>query len=422
MATYYVDPSSGTNGSGSFGSPFNVWTSAWSAAGAGSSDILLQKAGTTFVGTVGFTRNGASADAPIIVGVYDPVTGARMTGVRGAAKINGNGASIGMNMQDRYFNVVDGFEVFNCLNYGLYEGHSAGTADQKADYVTAMQFTNLYVHHIAEPTLSGMWIQGSGVRYSNILIEDCAGDGISHAGQATYEDLNIRRINNTEGGLGDCIQQQTVRSGTVMRRCRLDHSNNPQKQAYVLGTGVLITATGIIIEDNEFIGDAQGAGLVSVNFVTGVTVRRNKFYGAGLYVLGSTSVVDVDSNIFIGRGGNTIGIGSAVNATVNARHNTIIEHQRGVELLGVNNTAKNNIVYFPGAELPINAISKTTNFTNLDGDPLLDDDFRPDNFACKGTGTYVAVRDYRGRMFRQAPNIGAIEEPSTTTRYLIPRH
>lgn len=384
--------------------------------------MLLQKQGTTFVGTVGFTKNGASATAPIIVGVYQPVTGARVLGMRGAAQVNGNGGSIGLNMQDRYNVLVDGFEVYNCLNYGLYEGHSAGTLDQKADYVTAMQFQNLYIHDVAEPSLAAAWIQGSGVRYSNMLIKDCAGDGISQSGQCIYEDLTIRRINNTAGGLGDCIQQQYVRSGTIMRRCVLDHSNNAQKQALVIGTGVLITATGIIIEDCEFIGDAQGAGLVSVNFVTGVTMRRNKFTGAGVYVLGSTSVVDVDSNIVIGRGGNTIGIGSAVNATVNARHNTVIGHKRGIELLGANNTARNNIVYCPGADVPITAISKTTNHTNLDGDPLLDDDFRPDNFACKGTGTYVAVRDYRGRMFRQAPNIGAVDEPSTTTRYLMQNH
>jgi hypothetical protein len=416
MATYYVDPTAPCNGTGSFGLPFNTWTSAWTAAGAGSSDVLLQKQGTTFTGTVGCSKNGANADAPIVVGVYNAITGERVVGVRGAAKINGNGGSIGISLQNCYNILIDGFEIYNCQNYGIYEGHPTGTLDQKADYVTAIQFRNLYVHHIFAYDLAAIWIQGSGVKYNNILIEDCAGDGICHAGSAIGEDITIRRINDTAGGLGDCISHQYCRSNSVWRRCSLDHSNNTQKQPMVLGTGVLITASDIVVEDCEFIGSAEGAGLVSVNFVTGVTIRRNKFTGnKGAYVLGATSVADIDSNIIIGQGGNTIGIGCTLGATVNARHNTIIGHQRGIELTGTNNMAKNNIVYSTGPS-PIIAYTKANNYTNVEGDPALNLFYRPQTPAVKGAGVYLGGKDYYGSEFSNPPNIGAVDELSFATK------
>ena len=374
----------------------------------------MQKAGTTFTGTIGCSRNGQDATHPIICGVYDPATGNRITGVRGAAKVNGNNASIGINMQDRFNVLVEGFEVYNCLNYGVYEGHSAGTADEKADYITSIQLKNLYIHDIHEPSLAAIWIQGTGVKYNDILIEDCAGDGISHAGQCIGEDITIRRINNTVGGLGDCIQQQTVRAGSIWRRCRLDHTNNNEKQCLVMGTGVLIAATGTIVEDCEFIGDASGAGMVSISAVSGVTIRRNRFYGdKGVYVLDATSVVDVCSNIFIGKGGNTIGVGSALNATVNCTNNTILNHQRGIELLGINNVAKNNIVYCEGAGTPITAISKVTNFTT---NPCLNSSYRPSASGCMGTGTAFSASDYYGATFAGTPNIGAVDTEACRPR------
>lgn len=419
MATYYVDPTAPCNGTGVFALPFNTWTSAWNAAGAGSSDVLLQKQGTTFTGAVACSKSGASASAPIVVGVYNAITGERVLGIRGAAKINGNNASIGLSLQNCYNILVDGFEIYNCQSYGVYEGHTTGTVDQKSDYVTSIQLMNLYVHHIFAYDLAAIWIQGSGVKYNNILIEDCAGDGISHLGNAVGEDITVRRINDTAGGLGDCISHIYCRSNSAWRRCSLDHSNNAQKQPLVLGTGVLIPATNIVIEDCEFIGSAEGAGLVSVNFVTGVTIRRNKFIGnKGVYILGATSTADVDGNIIIGQGGNTIGIGCTLGATVNARHNTIIGHQRGIELTGTNNLAKNNIVYSTGA-VPIIAYTKSNNFTNIDGDPALNLFYGPQTPALKGTGVYLGGTDYYGNDFSNPPNIGAVDALSVAKKQSV---
>lgn len=407
MATYYVDPTALTNGSGSFASPFNVWTSAWTACGAASSDVLLQKEGTTFTGTVGFTKNGASADAPIIVGVYDAVSGNRILNTMAAAKVNGGGTSIGMNMQDRYNVLVDGFEVYNCANYGFYEGHSAGTLDQKHEYVTGMQFKNCFVHDIQSTSLAAMWIQGSGVKYNNILIQDCAGDGIYHGGQCVAEDVTIKRIDNTNGGLGDCVSQFYLKGFSVWRRCILDHTNNSNKQAMVIGlNGATQTNyTGILIEDCKFYGNVTGSGLVTFSDLTAFTLRRCKFLGdKGPYVLGSGSSGTFDSNLIIGTDGDTIGIGCASGATVVATHNTIIKHKRGVELLGSNGTSKNNISYCVGAVTPIAANTKTTNFTT---DPALDGQFRPTEATCLTGGTFSGGADYYGSEFSSVCPIGA---------------
>lgn len=418
MATYCVDPAASTNGTGSLASPFNTWSSAWAAAGAGSSDVLLQKQGTTFTGTVGCSRNGASATAPIIMGVYRAQTGERITSIQGVARINGNRNAIGINMQDRYNVLIDGFEVYNCQNYGIYEGHSTGTVDQKADFVTAVQLKNLYIHHIYAYDLAAIWIQGSGVRYNNILIEDCAGDGICHAGSVTGEDIVVRRINNTAGGLGDCIAHHYCRSNSHWRRCLLDHSNNSQKQPMVLGTGVLIPASDIVVEDCELIGNAEGAGSLSVNFVTGVKIRRNRLIGdKGIYILGATSTADIDSNIVMGQGGNTIGIGCTSGATINARQNTIMAHQRAIELLGTRNVAMNNLIQSAGST-PILAYGRATNYTHLDGNAEVDVLYRPQTVTVKRKGTYVGGKDFYGKQFYNPPNIGAVDDLPATRKYL----
>jgi len=413
MAIYYIDPSASTNGDGSLLSPFNTWVSAWSAAGAGSSDMLLQRYGTVWNGVVAASKNGASATAPILMGVYDSLTGARVDGVRGAATIDAQGAGIGLSLWDRFNVAVDGFEIRNCASYGVYEGHTSGTTDQKADYVTSIQLKNLYIHNILDATLSGIWIQGSGVTYRNLLIEDCAGDGITHWGQCVGEDVVIRRINNTNGDFGDCVQQQYVRPGTVWRRCRFDHSNNQKKQAMVLGSGTLIAAPGTVVEDCVFVGadSVDGAGLLSIDFVSGVTLRRNRLEGGkGVYVLGASSVVDVYSNLIVGRGADTIGIGSAVNAAVTARQNTVVGHRRGIELLGSNNAAKNNVVVSDGAT-PITAISKGNNFTSLDGDPLLSSAYRPlPGSPLIGAGEFLGnLQDKNSTTYQNPPSIGAYE-------------
>ena len=101
--------------------------------------------------------------------------------------------------------------------------------------------------------------------------------------------------------------------------------------------------------------------------------------------------------------------------TVNARHNTIIGHQRGIELTGTNNMAKNNIVYSTGPS-PIIAYTKANNYTNVEGDPALNLFYRPQTPAVKGAGVYLGGKDYYGSEFSNPPNIGAVDELSFATK------
>jgi hypothetical protein len=80
--TVYIDPSQGTNGSGTFGSPRNtIPTTVANTA-------YLIKAGTTLTQTLNLGVSGAS-DQPIVIGVYNAATGARVT-TRGAATLSGS--------------------------------------------------------------------------------------------------------------------------------------------------------------------------------------------------------------------------------------------------------------------------------------------------------------------------------------------
>lgn len=420
MSTYYIDPSRGSNGNGTYGSPFNTWTAAWLAAVRESSDILLQKAGTTFVGTINCSKNGASSDAPIIVGVYDPETGERMRGVQGAATVNADGANIGINLWDRLNVRIEGLEIVNALNYGIYSGYTNGTFEEKIDRVTSLQFDNLYIHDlISKSGAYAIWTQGSGNRYTNIRVRRSG--GLSHQGSLIAEDLDVAEIDTVDAAR-DCLALFYTRSNTAIRRCRFDKSGNHFKQALVMGVWTNpVRVTNYVIEDCEFIStsEIEGAGLVSVSSVNGIVFRRNKIIGRkGIYILGTDSAVDVYSNIIVGVNTNNIGIGCDPGATVNVRHNTIVDHLRGIELLGLKGNAYSNIAYCAGAVTPLLAASRSNNFTNLDGDPNLDEWYRPRNPALKRAGIYLGEKDFMGKQFYDTPNIGAVDD-EVDPRYLL---
>ena len=88
MATYYIDPSWGGTASGTFALP---WTTYASLPALSAGDKVLQKAGTTFSGTVTAGYSGTLAN-PIIYGVYD-ASGAEVTTTLGAATIAGTGTA-----------------------------------------------------------------------------------------------------------------------------------------------------------------------------------------------------------------------------------------------------------------------------------------------------------------------------------------
>jgi hypothetical protein len=54
-------------------------------------------------------------------------------------------------------------------------------------------------------------------------------------------------------------------------------------------------------------------------------------------------------------------------------------------------------------------------------DPVLDADYRPTLAAAKRTGTYLGGKDFNGKPFYNPPNIGAVDDVTTTPRQLFRR-
>lgn len=52
-------------------------------------------------------------------------------------------------------------------------------------------------------------------------------------------------------------------------------------------------------------------------------------------------------------------------------------------------------------------------------DSLLDEGYRPHNHALKRTGTYLGGKDLNGKQFYNPPNIGAVDDATSTPRYLL---
>ena len=89
MTTWYIDPSAGVDGSGTEASPFNTWASVtWSA-----NDTYLQKAGTTFRGTVTVGANSVTLNR-YGVGVDPIITGADTDATFSGPDGNGNYESV----------------------------------------------------------------------------------------------------------------------------------------------------------------------------------------------------------------------------------------------------------------------------------------------------------------------------------------
>lgn len=63
--------------------------------------------------------------------------------------------------------------------------------------------------------------------------------------------------------------------------------------------------------------------------------------------------------------------------------------------------------------------TQAPNATSLTEDPDLDNDYRPRAAAVKRSGAYLGGKDYYGKHFYNPPNIGAVDDLTTTPRYIF---
>lgn len=172
MTIYYIDPTSSTNGVGSFVDPKNTWVGVtWVA-----SDTYLQKENTTYTGSasIALTQNN------IVLGTYDSTTGTQIQNNTRHATIT-NTSGQGINTNNTTGIVID--------NLNIISNSSSGNAIQ-ALYTNSSTALNLTVKRciLSVPSGGGSLIRGRG---DGLLIEDCVGD---HAANSAAMSLTCSNV------------------------------------------------------------------------------------------------------------------------------------------------------------------------------------------------------------------------------------
>lgn len=439
MATYYIDPSAATNGSGTFASPYNTWASAVWAAG----NTYLQKGGTTYSGVILVNVTGTQAN-PIIVGSYDPVTGARTSGGSNRARINGNNTRLTVRTAGAvHWVTFDNLEIFGTTGTTGQNGIAIYLGSSESSVSDDCTISNCWIHDVTGllspgTDSNGIMFFGSRCRIVNNLIENISADGIWGQGNAAYIVGNTIRRTSMENTRGDCVQVY----GTVTLGCAntyiayndLDHSHKESKQCIISGdvTGIAYSA-GAVIEFNTcrmapYAGAIQTTCILS--YGDGAVIRNNVciggfngiyFHGAGCWATGN--VVD----------GNTIGIQQAPSATgglvafnacldstylgiqadsdatFRCFNNILVSCVNGIGLAG---SEDGNAFWLCTTNKIARGGSPTYGSRTVTTDPLFVDLTQPwlglkPGSPCQSAGAYIqGARDRFGRRYLNPPNIG----------------
>ena len=309
MATYYVDPSQGTNGVGTVGDPFNTWPA--SATFTADGDVLLFRRGTMLTVTGIAVAEASSAwrfisRSNIRIGAYaDTTTGAddptQPKPVITASRPNGssvsilfrlNNANTGLLVEDLEFRDCRFGTLFNCSQtssftwrrvecYDLLAADEAGTAG--GDFIGVGGTNPLGTVTLEECVFDGcgndaIWIQAAKIR---VL-------------RCTVSRTSVGTSN------GDCLQISG--SGTqdiLVQDCHFDHSNVDQKQCFVQSG----SATGVVtFERNTCVGHPTATVMVPVYVEAGGVIRQNTIYGSRVAIFATNTSVVVRDNLIIVNG------------------------------------------------------------------------------------------------------------------------
>jgi len=321
MATYYMDPTRSTNGSGSFASPYNTWVGVTISAG----NVYLQKEGTTFVGSVTIPV-GATG---VTLGSYDRASGAMLSDPTRRALIDGTGTQLTVRVREGAHNaVIDSLEVFgtdtSTERWAFYLGNTA------AQPANGTVLRNCLARDV-EPSFTndggGVKFFGSDVRITDLVVRNVPTDGIWGQGNnAVIERANISGIGNDERAFGDCIQifgNATLGCANAqIRDCYLDHRGGSYKQVVIVQdqTGASV---GCVIERNTLLMapyDGNNSNIIFIE-VPKAVVRANYCKGGnyGIYLSDADAFVVgnvvADSSYGIDQGSTETG-GKVHNNTV----------------------------------------------------------------------------------------------------------
>jgi hypothetical protein len=170
------------------------------------------------------------------------------------------------------------------------------------------------------------------------------------------------------------------------------------------------TGFGILILDAENI---TCYGNLVVNCQVGIG------FGNKTYASSSTSQSsNIFNNTFVNCAQHGAYLVGGADNTANLARNNIFTSRRSLAAVQVDSAAwtgeSNNCFYGFGAP-----VAHTLAASTVTDDPKLDVAYRPQAEVVKRCGTYLGGKDFHGKHFYNPPNIGAVEDVTTTPRYTL---
>ena len=299
MTTYYIDPTSPTNGDGlSELTPFNTWDAVTYEAG----NTYLQKQGTIFNGKILVSSGGADESSRVNLSIYGPAVIPLESGLsQQKAKINANGYDRALQVAvGAHYVTVDNFEIYGA-NTKTASVRGVVIGSTVANRTNNVTIKNCIIRDIGSTVVlpedeNGIQCFGDNFRLLNTEIYNIADDGVWVQG-SNFEagHVNVHHVSKSGRLSGDCMQISNasgVSSNYWVHHCILDHSNVEIKQCFIDATGV-DGSTGGIFEHNTCImgtDNTQSNTSKTVNIGNpNVIVRGNNISGgwAGLWLLGN---------------------------------------------------------------------------------------------------------------------------------------
>lgn len=277
MATIYVDPSSGTNGAGTLGSPRNIPPTAVAYG-----DVVLFKEGTTRNAgwTIPTPTGVGSATNVLLIGTYDATTGAQII-----APASRRAKIVASNVTDAIF--INGVDYVTVQGLDLKGGRDfpySGVRNLGSSYITVDNCT-------ISSTVTGVGGGAYGIRFDN------------PTGAATTRS-NWKITNNTISDIGgnagifcvwgansgEFVTDITIRGNNVSR---LNDIAGSTPNGIFIGARATtiytdragLTSKGVIVENNVVTGAQSFA--FSVNGVTAGGTQPNRFANNEAYNTGT---------------------------------------------------------------------------------------------------------------------------------------
>lgn len=278
MTVFYVDPQRSGNGVGSFSDPFKSHADVRLLSPG---DVVLQKSGSIFVGSVNGNHSG-SRSSPILYGTYEAVTGAHVTDGTGKAMINAAGArsALTVNASASYV-TVDGLE-----GYGSAGDYSA-TFTKLPGAGSNVIFKHIRAHSTEGAGSKGVRLEGNDCKLLNSEVFGIGNDGISAQGDnleigfCSVRDVSLLDV------YGDCIQihstEMPSRNWWVHDNV-LDHSSVDCKAPFT-HTASRFPVLGGIFESNKCYCHPNSFSAKGFYSNVGRLVIRNNLFTNGSWAI-----------------------------------------------------------------------------------------------------------------------------------------